>query len=512
MGHALSTQLTAPAAAAISHASVPTAAPRCSSDRLLAFEARFGLSNRLLELQTALRIAQLSNRTLLLPALLPGIEWDEAFDTTGLMTKHCVAREGKVAPRAAHRAVAVRLPDDRRKMKSYLGLPVTVATLAAPRDGEGGLDTRGVAAQLAHAHADEPLVVLLSTLHVLREPSAACASRHVRQHCTRPGVGFWAPPPPFVRRFWRSLLLPSAAVARHARRVTRALRALPRDAAAGTGAADTDAGGVATREGGVDGYLGVHMRNADGSCPTRVAMWYGGMRMVPPQPRCGKVPGCTSLDTTCCDFTLVRDTKGDANRFPPSVLREVRGYCEEELADARLLSRLAAQGGLRRVYVGADGQRPDLERQLDAALRARGLRVLNESRPPPPRVWSSQYTRTGWRLTDVEGALADMYVLAEAEVFLANPASSLTLTPSLTLTLALIPTLTLTRSSSPTRPPPSRAACATYAPRAAGSSPRRRSASRRMMHARGGQAWPPCAAASRQAACRRGRLLDEKSL
>ena len=70
MGHALSTQLTAPAAAAMSHASVPTAAPRCSSDRLLAFEARFGLSNRLLELQTALRIAQLSNRTLLLPALL----------------------------------------------------------------------------------------------------------------------------------------------------------------------------------------------------------------------------------------------------------------------------------------------------------------------------------------------------------------------------------------------------------------------------------------------------------
>ena len=146
--------------------------------------------------------------------------------------------------------------------------------------------------------------------------------------------------------------------------------------------------------------------------------------MVPPQPRCGRVPGCTSLDTTCCDFTLVRDTRGDAGRFPPAVQREVRGYCEEELADARLISRLAAQGGLRRIYVGADGQRPDLEQQLDAALRARGLRVLNESRPPPPRVWSSQYTRTGWRLADVEGALADMYVLAEAEVFVANPASS----------------------------------------------------------------------------------------
>jgi hypothetical protein len=166
------------------------------------------------------------------------------------------------------------------------------------------------------------------------------------------------------------------------------------------------------------------MRNADGSCPTRVAVWYGGMRMVPPHPRCGKVPGCTSLDSACCDFSLVRDTQGDAKRFPPAVLREVRGYCEEELADARLLSRLAAQGGLRRVYVGADGQRPDLERQLDAALRARGLRVLNESRPPPPRVWSSQYTRTGWRLADVEGALADMFLLAEAEVFVANPASS----------------------------------------------------------------------------------------
>ena len=377
-----------------SRRNVPTPAPSCSG-RLLAFQARFGLSNRLLELQTALRVAVLSNRTLLLPTLLPGIEWDDAFDVSGLMGKHCVAREGAVAPRAAHRAVALRLPGDRAKMKSYLGLPVTVVTLAA--SGEGGLDTRAVAAQLARAHADEPLVVLLSTLHVLREPSSACASGHVRQHCTWPGVGFWAPPPPFVRRFWRSLLLPSAAVARHTRRITRAL----------------------ARQG--SGFVGVHMRNADGSCSTRVQMWYGGMRMEPPRPRCGKVPGCTSLGTACCDFTMVRAEGG--SRFPPAVLREVSGYCEEELADARLVSRLAAQGGLTRVYVGADGQRPDLERQLDAALRAKGLHAFNESRAPP-RVWSSKYTRTGWHLADVAAALADMYVLAEAEVFVANPASS----------------------------------------------------------------------------------------
>ena len=215
-----------PAAVAMSRTtsrrSVSMAALRCSSDRLLAFDARFGLSNRLLELQTALRVAQLTNRTLLLPALLPGIEWHEAFDVSGLMSKHCVAREGKVAPRAARRAVALRLPDERRKMKSYLGLPVTVATLVT--SGESGLDTRGVAAQLAHAHADEPLVVLLSTLHVRREPSAACASGPVRQHCKRPGVGFWETPPPFVRRFWRSLLLQIAAVARHVARARRAMQ------------------------------------------------------------------------------------------------------------------------------------------------------------------------------------------------------------------------------------------------------------------------------------------------
>ena len=159
---------------------------RCRSDRLLAFQARFGLSNRLLELQTALRIAQLSNRTLLLPELLPGIQWDAAFDVSGLMSKHCVVREGKVAPTEARRTVALRLPDDSVKMRFYLGLPVNTATLAT--GSEGSLDTRGVAVQLAHAYADEPLVVLLSTLHVLRQAQSALARSSLEQEPTTPGA------------------------------------------------------------------------------------------------------------------------------------------------------------------------------------------------------------------------------------------------------------------------------------------------------------------------------------
>ena len=71
------------------------AAPRnCRPDRLLAYKARFGLSNRLLELQTALRVAVLTNRTLLLPSLLPGISWSDAFNLKGLTSKHCVVPEG----------------------------------------------------------------------------------------------------------------------------------------------------------------------------------------------------------------------------------------------------------------------------------------------------------------------------------------------------------------------------------------------------------------------------------
>ena len=138
----------------------------CRSDRLLAYQARFGLSNRLLEVQTALRVAQLSNRTLLLPALLAGIQWDDAFDVSGLMSRHCVVREGKRAPSAAHRAVALKLPGEHSKMRSFLGLPVHELTISGAGDG---IDTRGLAAHMAREHADEPLVVLLSTLHVLRE-------------------------------------------------------------------------------------------------------------------------------------------------------------------------------------------------------------------------------------------------------------------------------------------------------------------------------------------------------
>ena len=75
------------------------------------------------------------------------------------------------------------------------------------------------------------------------------------------------------------------------------------------------------------------------------------------------------------------------------------------------------------MYVGADGQRPDLEQRLVVSLAASGfvpLHTLNASQRPRSRVWSSKYARRGWRLSDVEDALVDMYVLAEAEAFVAS--------------------------------------------------------------------------------------------
>jgi len=157
----------------------------------------------------------------------------------------------------------------------------------------------------------------------------------------------------------------------------------------------------------------------------------------------------------------------------------VLGYCEENLADALVPARLAAQRALTRVYLGGDGQRPDLEYRLLASLRAKGVQVcwtcsvapraqppphplfalpfcrlltrnspsgrripslsrpstwrpqaFNESRPKSARVWSSRYARAGtaaadrWQLSDVSDALVDMFVLAEADIFIANPASS----------------------------------------------------------------------------------------
>ena len=378
----------------------------CRPDRLLAYKARFGLSNRLLELQTALRVAVLTNRTLLLPSLLPGISWSDAFNLKGLTSKHCVVPEGSNGLPNVRNALALKLPKEHTSMRSYFGLPVTTRTLAGI--GEDGIDTRGVATHVARAFADTPVVILLSTLHVKREPSAAaCESERIRPHCMRPGVSFWAPPPPFLRRFWRSLVLPSAVVSQRARQITRALRS------------PIGTAGVQER------FMGIHMRNADGSCPTRVQMWYGGMQLQPEIPRCGKIPGCTSLDTSCCDFTLVPQPGG--NRFSAALLHEVRGYCEEDLADANLASRLASERGLARVYVGADGQRPDLEQRLVVSLAASGfvpLHTLNASQRPRSRVWSSKNARRGWRLSDVEDALVDMYVLAEAEAFVANPASS----------------------------------------------------------------------------------------
>uniref|UniRef100_A0A7S4J7U3 Uncharacterized protein n=1 Tax=Prymnesium polylepis TaxID=72548 RepID=A0A7S4J7U3_9EUKA len=68
-----------------------------------------------------------------------------------------------------------------------------------------------------------------------------------------------------------------------------------------------------------------------------------------------------------------------------------------------------------------------MERQLVESLRGRGLEVLNDTRPTT-KVWSSRYhhgafART-WGVQAVADALVDMRVLAEATLFVANPAST----------------------------------------------------------------------------------------
>ena len=281
------------------------------------------------------------------------------------------------------------------------------------------MDTSEVASHLASHFTYAPLVILLSTLYIAREASPACASKHVHPHCLRPGVGFWLPPPAHVETFWRSLVRPSVAVAQRVRRRVAAMAA----------------GGDR-----YDSFIGVHMRGADGSCPTRVAIWYEGKRLEPSIPKCGKIAGCTSLDESCCDFRLVAAPQ--APRFSEARVHEIRSHCEEALASGELLRSHAWDEGVSRVFVAADGQYPQLEAQLLRSMAVAGLEPFNENRSSR-RVWSSRYARRAaraasaaakgngdrrWQLSDVSDALVDMYVLAEAKLFLANPASSFSAT------------------------------------------------------------------------------------
>eukprot|EP00966_Prymnesium_polylepis_P055988 1295585-Prymnesium_polylepis.1 len=56
----------------------------CIRDSFLGYVPRYGLANRLVELQAALRVAHLANRTLLLPEMLPGLRWHQAFAVCAL--------------------------------------------------------------------------------------------------------------------------------------------------------------------------------------------------------------------------------------------------------------------------------------------------------------------------------------------------------------------------------------------------------------------------------------------
>mmetsp|Transcript_3797 Transcript_3797/g.12112 ORF Transcript_3797/g.12112 Transcript_3797/m.12112 type:complete len:680 (-) Transcript_3797:1130-3169(-) len=67
----------------------------CASVRgWLAYVPRYGLANRVIELQAAARVARLTNRSLLLPEMMPGLRWDAAFDTCAFRRQQCVLDEG----------------------------------------------------------------------------------------------------------------------------------------------------------------------------------------------------------------------------------------------------------------------------------------------------------------------------------------------------------------------------------------------------------------------------------
>lgn len=410
--------------------------PGCASvRRWLAYVPRYGLANRVLELQAAARVARLTNRSLLLPEMMPGIRWDAAFDTCAFRQQQCVVDE-ELGMRARALPSSLVVPavgihgHAGQQARHFYGRPLAVHFV--PRElwkpNGRGMSTFELAQHTSAAHADAPLVVLLSVLHLRRAWSRACTGA-VRVHCDTPGVGFWAPPPRHVLRFWRQMT-PRATIATRVRRAVRAISSMAPHAAASPFAGEASAAlvgavpGVSNRR--RHGFLGVHMRHADGSCEDRVQIWWAGKRIEPPKPRCGLVDGCTTLDHRCCDFTLVPDPTV-TRAFPTPVAQDAARHCESQLADGRLVLQLARRDRMDTVFVAGDGQRPDLERALSGALARAGVRVVdNVTRTSSAKVWSSHYAtaRNGWTISDVEDALVDMFVLSHAHTFVANPASS----------------------------------------------------------------------------------------
>ncbi|KAL1526447.1 hypothetical protein AB1Y20_015159 [Prymnesium parvum] len=375
----------------------------CATDRLLTYVPKYGLANRILELQAALRVATLANRTLLLPQLLPSISFDRLFSTCSLRRHFCVidlARNPLSNSTGKLDEVAgVSLHGER--MSVFQGARVVLrdppAEWAHKLRRVSTLDVGQFVEQRLH---DEPLVLLLSTLHLLREPSSDCSRADVRLHCDHPGVGFWAPPPPHVIHFWR-LLTPRATVTKRVRLIKKRFQ--------------TENSNV--------GSVGVHMRYADGSCEDRVAIWWGGKALDPPAPKCGKIPGCTTLDRSCCNFKLVPSDDPKSLRFPPYLYTRIQAYCESQLAQGELLNSLIAREKIGHAFLALDGQRVDLERQLMKNLKSAHVTV-HVNPKLSTKVWSSKYSKAGWNATDIEDSLVDMFTLAETDLFVANPASS----------------------------------------------------------------------------------------
>ena len=356
----------------------------------------------------ALRVAKLTNRSLLLPPLLPVVGWDDVFDTCELRRKMCILTEGvetlagAVSPTTS--VSGLLLQGARSQISTYLGRPLTVLRLP-PSMRKQPLSTSSLADYIGAAFDTSSVVLLVDgLLHVRRELSRACEAAHVRPHCVHPGVAFWVPPPPNVLAFWRLLKL----------RATLASRVR----------------GVVHRITGDSGkrFVGVHMRHADGSCEDRVSIWWGGKKLAR-RPVCGKIPGCTSLDHSCCDYELTPDPLA-TDRANAHVEHAAHEFCEAALSSGVLLTQLARSQGVNDAFIAADGQQPLLEQRLASTLGASGMRVWNTTHRSA-KVWSSAYVHKQhgaaggtWTVVEVEDALVDMYVLAEAHAFVANPASS----------------------------------------------------------------------------------------
>ncbi|KAL3904179.1 MAG: hypothetical protein SGPRY_011387, partial [Prymnesium sp.] len=135
----------------------------------------------------ALRVANLSNRTLLLPPLLPGIPLDALFTTCVFRRIYCVRNESSASPSEWGEVVsALTIHGETRS--SYMGKRVRVVMYRRGASLGERVSTQDVGRVISKRFKREPIILLLSTLSLHREVSPICKDQALRIHCITPGA------------------------------------------------------------------------------------------------------------------------------------------------------------------------------------------------------------------------------------------------------------------------------------------------------------------------------------